>query len=232
MEDIMDQIADFFTVTLTGFNWISILVRILLAVIVGGMIGLERGRSGSPAGLRTHILVCVGSAMTSLIGIYLSSIGNTGDMGRISAQVISGIGFLGAGMIIVKKTNVITGLTTAAGMWATATIGIALGFGFYTGALIGSTACIFTAAFLTRLEKERKKSMHIYAEICKPEAAGAITEEIRKLLGGEAVVEVSSARSGTSGNIGLYITAGAHDKKISYREYVEKIDGVYFAISE
>ena len=228
----MDHIIYFFTEYLFELNWASILVRIVLAVIVGGMIGLERGRSGSPAGLRTHILVCVGSAMTSLIGVYLISIGNTGDMGRISAQVISGIGFLGAGMIIVKKTNVITGLTTAAGMWATATIGIALGFGFYVGALIASIACIFTAAFLTRLEKERKKTMHIYAEICKPQSAGAITEEIRQLLGNEAVIEVSSARSGTSGNIGLYITAGARNNKIAYREYIEKIDGIYFAITE
>ena len=228
----MDQIIYFFTEYLFELNWVSILVRIALAVIVGGMIGLERGRSGSPAGLRTHILVCVGSTMTALIGVYLISIGNAGDMGRISAQVISGIGFLGAGMIIVKKTNVITGLTTDAGMWATATIGIALGFGFYIGALIGSVACIFTAAFLTRLEKERKKTMHIYAEICKPKSAGAITEEIRKLLGNEAVIEVSSARSGTSGNIGLYITAGAHNDEIPYREHIENIDGVYFAISE
>ncbi len=247
----MEQIIYFFTVYLSELNWASILLRIMLAVIVGGIIGSERGRSGSPAGLRTHILVCVGSAMTALISIYISELGDLGDIGRIPAQVISGIGFLGAGMIIVKKNNVITGLTTAAGMWATATIGIALGYGFYLGALIATVACIFTAAFLTRLERRRKKSMHIYAEICKPELAGQITEQIRQMLGHEALIEVSSARSGVGGNVGLYITASIHEADLPnkalleneteellvptdtlFRKSIEKIDGIYFAISE
>ncbi len=228
----MEDIVYFFTVYLLELNWVSIILRIALAVVVGGIIGSERGKSGSPAGLRTHILVCVGSAMTALISIYIAEIGSLGDISRIPAQVISGIGFLGAGMIIVKKNNVITGLTTAAGMWATATIGIALGYGFYLGALIATIACIFTAAFLTRLERQRKKSMHIYAEICKPEAAGKITDEIRTLLGHEALIEVSSARSGIQGNIGLYVTASTHNANISCREYIESIDGIYFAISE
>lgn len=228
----MDQIIYFFTVYLLELNWASILVRIALAVIVGGIIGSERGKSGSPAGLRTHILVCVGSTMTSLISVYIATIGSTGDIGRIPAQVISGIGFLGAGMIIVKKNNVITGLTTAAGMWATATIGIALGYGFYLGAIVATVACIFTAAFLTRLERQRKKSIHIYAEICTPEEAGSITEEIRNLLGHEVLIEVSSARSGTKGNIGLYITANTLKNDDQCREHIEAIDGIYFAMFE
>ena len=227
----MEQVQEFFRVYLLDFNWISVIVRILLAVIVGGVIGSERGKSGSPAGLRTHILVCVGAAMTGLISIYIAHVEGSGDIGRIPAQVISGIGFLGAGMIIVKKNNVITGLTTAAGMWATATIGIALGYGFYLGALIATGACIFTAAFLTRLERQRKKSMHIYAEICKPEAAGRITDEIRKLLVHEVLIEVSSARSGIHGNIGLYITANTHNND-SCRESIERIDGIFFVINE
>ena len=131
----MDGFIDFLNTYVVELTWVSIILRIILAVLIGGIIGSERGRSGSPAGLRTHILVCLGSAMTALISVYIATKGGFDDIARIPAQVISGIGFLGAGMIIVKKNNVITGLTTAAGMWATATIGIAIGYGFYLGVL-------------------------------------------------------------------------------------------------
>lgn len=232
MTDIWNNFVDIFNQYIIDFSWVSVILRIILAVLVGGIIGSERGRSGSPAGLRTHILVCVGSAMTALISVFIAKNGGFDDIARIPAQVISGIGFLGAGMIIVKKNNVITGLTTAAGMWATATIGIALGYGFYLGALIATAACIFTAAFLTRLERRTKKSIHVYAEISQAEKSGAITEEIRALLGKEALIEVSRPRSGTSGNVGLYITVSTQNAAPDCREHIEKIDGIFFAILE
>ena len=227
----MDKIIEFYNSYIADLTWLSIILRLLLAVLVGGLIGSERGRSGSPAGLRTHILVCLGAAMTALISVYVAKEGGFDDVTRIPAQVISGIGFLGAGMIIVKKNNVITGLTTAAGMWATATIGIALGYGFYLGALIATGACIFTAAVLTRLERKSRKSMHIYAEIAKAEEAGKITDQIRELLGHEALIEVSGARSGMQGNIGLYITASTQSTEAT-RQEIEKIEGISFAIQE
>ncbi len=230
MSDIWSYIVNFVNQYIIELSWISVVLRMFLAVLVGGIIGSERGRSGSPAGLRTHILVCVGSAMTALISVFIAKNGGFDDIARIPAQVISGIGFLGAGMIIVKKNNVITGLTTAAGMWATATIGIAVGYGFYLGALVATVACIFTAAFLTRLERRTKKSIHIYAEIREAEKAGAITDEIRALLGKEALIEVSRPRSGTSGNVGLYITVSTQTAAPNCREYIEKIDGIFFAI--
>ena len=232
MTEIWNNFVDIFNQYIIDFSWVSVILRIILAVLVGGIIGSERGRSGSPAGLRTHILVCVGSAMTALISVFIAKNGDFGDIARIPAQVISGIGFLGAGMIIVKKNNVITGLTTAAGMWATATIGIALGYGFYLGALIATAACIFTAAFLTRLERRTKKSIHVYAEISEAEKSGAITDEIRELLGKEALIEVSRPRSGTSGNVGLYITVSTQNAAPNCREHIEKIDGIFFAILE
>ena len=114
------------------YNEISIIIRIFLAMILGGCIGIEREKSKRPAGFRTHILVCVGSCMTALIGLFVwHEMGNMSDPLRISAQVISGIGFLGVGTILVKEHDHITGLTTAAGLWTTASIGIACGFGFY-----------------------------------------------------------------------------------------------------
>lgn len=239
----MDGFINFLNTYIVELTWVSVILRIILAVLIGGVIGSERGRSGSPAGLRTHILVCLGSAMTALISVYIAKSGGFDDIARIPAQVISGIGFLGAGMIIVKKNNVITGLTTAAGMWAAATIGIAIGYGFYLGALVGTGACVFTASFLTRLERKSRKSMHIYAEISKTEEAGRITEEIRELLGPEALIEVSGARSGINGNIGLYITASTQSNIVGLisqkrkdidtkRHEIEKIDGVAFAIQE
>ena len=170
--------------------------------------------------------------MTALISVYVAKESGFEDVTRIPAQVISGIGFLGAGMIIVKKNNVITGLTTAAGMWATATIGIALGYGFYIGAFVATVACIFTAAFLTKLERRRKKSMHIYAEISSAKHAGKITEEIRNFLGHEALIEVVSARSGTEGSLGLYITANTQCATTESREKIEEIEGVFFAMLE
>ena len=95
---------------------LSTVLRSLAAVVIGGLIGSERARHGRAAGMRTHILVCLGSCMTSMTSVFVSDImGNNGDVFRISAQVVSGIGFLGAGMIILKNNNMITGLTTAAG---------------------------------------------------------------------------------------------------------------------
>ena len=115
---------------------IETLVRSLAAVLIGSLIGSERARHGRAAGMRTHILVCLGSCMTAMTSVYISQTLGVGDASRIPAQVISGIGFLGAGMIILKANNIITGLTTAAGVWTTATIGIAVGYGYYVGAII------------------------------------------------------------------------------------------------
>ncbi len=96
---------------------LSTVLRSLAAVVIGGLIGSERARHGRAAGMRTHILVCLGACMTSMTSMFVSdSLGNNGDVFRIPAQVVSGIGFLGAGMIILKNNNMITGLTTAAGV--------------------------------------------------------------------------------------------------------------------
>ena len=112
----MEQIRSAFEY-LQSFNTVTLVIRLLLAVVAGGVIGGERGRHGRAAGLRTHILVCLGGAMTSLCSLYVSQInGLPGDVFRISASVISGIGFLGAGTIIVTKNYTVKGLTTAAGL--------------------------------------------------------------------------------------------------------------------
>ena len=142
---------------LQEFNVISVIVRLLIAMLCGAYIGREREKLGRAAGLRTHILVCVGACMTSLIGIFVWTQDPDSDPLRVSAQVISGIGFLGVGTIMVKGRDHITGLTTAATLWTTATLGIAVGFGFYEAAIICTLLVAITTGILCRLEDAKKK---------------------------------------------------------------------------
>ena len=219
--------------TLTDFNVISILVRLLLAVIVGGLIGSERGKHGSAAGLRTHILVCIGSAMTALTGLYASNtLHASDDILRLAAQVISGIGFLGAGMIIVKNGNVVTGLTTAAGMWATAAIGIALGFGFYVGALVATVACFFTTAVLTRMERKRKETTHIYIEIDLTKKINDILDKVRTELDVDALIETVAPKSNVGNTVGVYVTVSNLRTVEEIKNHIDGIDGIVFWVLE
>lgn len=147
---------------------LTVFFRLLLSLIIGTMIGLERELSRQPAGLRTHILICVGSTLVMLISIYLpqSHIGMpTGDPGRIAAQVVSGIGFLGAGAIVKMGAN-IRGLTTAASIWAIAALGLAAGSGMLLAALIGTATMLFVLIVIDYIERKilpgkSYKSIHI-----------------------------------------------------------------------
>ncbi len=212
------------------FNFATICARLVLAVLAGGIIGQERGKHGSAAGLRTHILVCVGAAMTALTGIYINHLTGSGDVMRLAAQVISGIGFLGAGMIIVKNGNTVTGLTTAAGMWATAAIGIALGYGFYSGAAVATVACVFTAAFLTRLERRRKKSSHLYLELSADKNINFIVDKIRNEIDSEALIEVVQPKSNLSDSIGMHLTISNRKYNSDVRDVLNGMEGVRFTI--
>ena len=127
---------------LEEFNVLSVTVRILLATLCGGVLGIERGKANQAAGMRTHILVCLGATLIMLTGEYMFHKFSTGDPARLGAQVVSGIGFLGAGSIIVEGRTKVRGLTTAAGLWTAACIGLAVGIGFYTGGIAGQQSCM------------------------------------------------------------------------------------------
>ena len=189
------------------WNYLAkIIFRLVLAVIAGGLIGNERQRHGRAAGMRTHILVCVGAALTALIGVYLDEMtGTSGDIQRISAQVISGIGFLGAGMIIVKNNNVISGLTTAAGVWTTSIIGIALGYGFYYGAVVATILFMITIVLFTKLEKSKNTTEMIYVEIDNMYKANHVVKEIEAMLDSEITHKMLPAKSGNTNHLGLNI---------------------------
>ena len=128
------------------------LLRLLLSVAVGGTIGWERGAARRPAGFRTHILVSLGAAVAMITGEMMTERLGSGDALRIAAQVISGIGFLGAGTIIRVGVN-IKGLTTAASLWATACLGLAAGGGLYAMSLIGLAIVLLTLTIFERMEK-------------------------------------------------------------------------------
>ena len=130
----------------------AILARLTLAVICGGLIGAEREIKRRPAGFRTHILICLGSAITTLTSQYLLFQHLFNDIARLGAQVISGIGFVGAGTIIVTRDKRVKGLTTAAGLWAAAIIGLVCGAGYVECAIFATAVVLLVEVVLVRLE--------------------------------------------------------------------------------
>lgn len=139
--------------------------RLLLALLLGGAIGYERGKKNHAAGLRTYMLVSLGSAMVMMIGQFSREVYQAGDPSRIAAQVVSGIGFLGAGTIILNGKNQIRGLTTAAGLWTVAIIGIGVGTGFYTGSIIATVLVLLVMTVMKQVDEYlsfKEKTVHIY----------------------------------------------------------------------
>jgi putative Mg2+ transporter-C (MgtC) family protein len=146
-------------------------------MVCGGIIGVDRGRKNRPAGFRTYILVCVGAALTMILSAYIVAMDSTWravaenftktDFSRFGAQVINGIGFLGAGTIIITGKNQVKGMTTAAGLWASACMGLAIGAGFYVGAVVGCILLLLTITIFGKLEyfiTSRSRNITIYLE--------------------------------------------------------------------
>ena len=164
-------------------TYAAVILRILTAVILGGIIGRERGLKNRPAGLRTYMLVCMGAAVVMLINQYACQVYGTGDPLRLGAQVVSGIGFLGAGTIIVTSHNQIRGLTTAAGLWASACIGLAVGIGLYPVALTAGLAEYVVLTVLHNLDfRLRKKTrvVDLYIELTEEGSMGAFLRLARE----------------------------------------------------
>lgn len=152
---------------LLGLNMVSVSVRLVLSLLCGGILGIERGRKRRPAGFRTYMLVCMGATLVMITNQYLLETYGGTDPARMGAQVISGIGFLGAGTIIVTGRNRVKGLTTAAGLWAAACVGLSIGVGFYTGAIIGCFLIFVVMALLQRLDDwvmASTKVINLYVE--------------------------------------------------------------------
>lgn len=192
---------------LTSFNAASSIFRLLLSALFGGLIGWERGRHGHVAGLRTHILVCMGACLTPLISLYcIHTLGYSGDLLRLSAQVISGISFLGVGTIMIRRNNHVVGLTTAAGLWAVAIIGIATGVGFYLGSLLCTFLVLFTLPLLVNAERKKKQPLNytrLYAEVRHIEDVDRLQEDLHTMSIEFEEFNVCPPHSGTHGYIGI-----------------------------
>lgn len=159
------------------------MLRLVLALFCGGALGMERGRKRRPAGFRTYMLVCLGAALVMMTNEYISETYGTSDVARMGAQVISGIGFLGAGTIIVTGHNRVRGLTTAAGLWAAACIGLAIGIGYYAGAIIGCAMIFVAMAALHNLDERvmaDTKVMNLYIEFEKLAYIGQFIEFLKE----------------------------------------------------
>ena len=165
---------------LRQFNMASVLLRLTLAVVCGGLIGVNREHKRRPAGFRTYMLVCLGSAMTGVLSQYLWVMMNTQwaevsallekkiDVSRIGAKAIGGVGFLGAGTILITDQSEVKGLTTAAGLWASACMGLAIGAGFYEGMLLGFLTIFLSIKVLPYIETflmARSRNMNLYVEL-------------------------------------------------------------------
>ena len=175
---------------LRELTFLSISLRMLLAVVLGGLIGMEREFKRRPAGFRTHILICLGATITTLTSQYLLvEMGFFTDMARLGAQVVSGVGFIGAGTIIVTRRQRVKGLTTAAGLWVVAIMGLALGAGFFEGSILVAVLILFAELVFSKIEYrilDKTQEMNIFMEYsgnaCLSNVLSLLREANLKLL--------------------------------------------------
>ena len=187
---------------------LSLVVRLLLAVVCGGLIGLEREYKRRSAGFRTHILICLGACMTTMTSQFLSlTMGYTVDLSRMGAQVVAGIGFIGAGSIIVTRQKHVKGLTTAAGLWACAIIGLAIGAGFVESAAVCAGLVLLAELLFVKLEYRllRHSREHIvYIEYSDADCLEKILACLRRENARVNSMEVTRSDVG-GGNVILYV---------------------------
>lgn len=204
-------------------NFLSTFVRLALAMLCGGVLGMERGKKNRPAGFRTYMLVCVGATLVMLTNQYICMEYGTGDPARLGAQVISGIGFLGAGTIIVTGRNRVKGLTTAAGLWACACVGLAVGIGFYSGAIIGCTLILVVMSVLHRMDDRmtaNTRTLDMYMEFQKMSDLGGFMSKIKEF--GMKISEIEMTKSNNADDVGVAVLLTLKlEKKRPHTEIIE-----------
>lgn len=215
-------------------TYLAIALRVFAAVLLGGIMGLERGMKNRAAGLRTYMLVCIGACLIMLTNQFIFQEYGAGDPVRMGAQVISGIGFLGAGTIIVTRRSQVKGLTTAAGLWTSAGVGLALGIGFYEGAVAGTFAVVLAMTALQKMDNRmhsRSKSMDVYLEVSPQMPLGDLLRQVRGME-----IDISDVQKetgvGSDSNIRAYTATLKVKKRMPHVDILEKllsIDGVIYA---
>lgn len=212
-------------------DWLSVTVRLVLAVVCGGIVGIERERKRRPAGFRTHILICLGAAMTTLTSQYLVlEMGLYTDLARLGAQVIAGIGFIGAGTIIITKRRQVKGLTTAAGLWVAAIVGLCCGAGYYEGAVLATAVIILAELVFAKVEYfivSNARSFNLYVEYVESGNLGTIVDTIKK--SGGYILDLEITKNSAEGKNPCAVFSLQAPRKISHQALMTKIaklDGI------
>lgn len=235
---------------LRDFNFASVALRLTLAMLCGGMLGLNRAKKRRPAGFRTYMIVCLAATLTMLLGQYecillehgawsaqAAALGVRTDVARFGAQVINGIGFLGAGTILVTGHQEVKGLTTAAGLWAAACTGLAIGAGFYEGVILAFGVLFLSISILRPLENnimDHARNMNLYLEFSSMEDLGLIIGRIKEC--GALIYDIDLShgeeRYGQKPSAVFYLRLQKHQKHeeflmdISSLGFISKIDQV------
>lgn len=209
-------------------NNVSIFLRLMLSAILGGIIGVERGRKKRPAGFRTYIVVCVASCLAIMINEYVFLRLGGVDPTRIAAQVISGIGFLGVGTIIITGRQQVFGLTTAASLWAAATIGLAVGSGFYVGAIAGCIIifiAIHTLNFIEKYENKGAKTVTLYVELTNLTDFSSLLAFLKKNNIDPETVKLCKPFDKTKASVAAHLTLRL-DRKYHLPDLLEEISSM------
>ena len=209
-------------------TYLAVILRIFAAVLIGGLLGLERGLKNRAAGLRTYMLVCVGACIIMLTNQYIYQTFGSGDPVRMGAQVVSGIGFLGAGTIIVTRRSQIKGLTTAAGLWSSAGLGLALGIGFYEAAIVGAVAIFVIMTLLQRMDDKlhrKNRVLEIYLELSHEISLGDFLRQVR-----QQEVDISDIQreqdSDAEAGIRAYIALIRIKKRLDHMNITEMLQNI------
>lgn len=209
---------------------LSMTVRMFLAVLCGGLIGLEREMKRRPAGFRTHMLICLGASMTTMTGEFLFlNMKYSLDISRMGASVAAGMGFIGAGTIIVTGNRKIKGLTTAAGLWTAAIVGLSIGAGFYEGGIIATLLILLAELLLSKVEHRlfyQRKEIRLFLQYKEKESLdnmiSGLVEEGIAVLSMEVQPKADSDRYSCA-ICHLYIRNTKEEKIL---EMAHRIDGV------
>lgn len=208
----------------------SVILRLLFAMLIGTVVGIERSSRGRGAGVKTHTLVCVGATLVMMTSQYMCGIYQTGDPARLGAQVISGIGFLGAGTIMVTGRNHVRGLTTAAGLWVCACEGLAVGVGFWQGAIATLAIILVTLRVLAKVDLRMHrfaKSFELYIEFDSGEDIRRFIQDVKlENLSRIKSIDVTTSRIDGSGHaaiVGFEMWQGKRRP-----EFVEWIHGLKY----
>lgn len=244
----MDSLIPIFD-PIRGVSITALLVKILLSVFFGGLIGLERGHKHRAAGSRTYMIVCLGAALTMILSHYETYImrnlweeiakmlDKQVDVSRYSAKVISGIGFLGAGTIIVTGRQEIKGLTTAAGLWASACMGLAIGSGYYECAILGFLLILLTTIVFEKISSwviSNARNMDLYVEFEKIENLGEIINTFKEMNIQIFDVDIQREKQSNGVTVGAVISSRLPKKethsnvmsKISKFDFVTVVDEI------